>query len=380
VIKRVFQAVFVTVVLAIAVALLLRGYSQMQWRSSAEITSPNGIESLEEIVVNGDRQWIYIRGHNRNNPVMLYLHGGPGMSEMPLARAFGGTLEQHVTIVHWDQRGSGKSRAGRARPDELSVQTYLDDVLALTHQLRARFNQDKIYLVGHSWGSLLGVLTVRDHPDLYHAYVGVGQALAWPGGFDETQRLVTDAATKAGDTETLEAFAELPEDWPPREDVDGLLERIGVIQAPLVRYQTSIHASKSNSLFDGDIVLDVVTSPEIGVYEAMGMLDLSDASKALMADLYGRDLRVDLGTEYEVPMFIFQGEHDWQTPTSLVKPWFEELSAPHKSYVPFEHSAHIVINEEPGKFLYELIEQVRPFALDEGEANPANTEAASTDR
>jgi len=94
-----------------------------------------------------------------------------------------------------------------------------------------------------------------------------------------------------------------------------------------------------------------------------------------MIDLFGRDLRTDLGAEYEAPIFLFQGAHDWQTPTTLVKPWFETLSAPYKSYVAFEDSAHIVINEEPGKFLVELVTHVRPFALpadDDGSVEPVN--------
>lgn len=142
--------------LLVAGALLLRAAVQQQVQESTQITSPNGIEVLEEVSVNGDKQWIYIRGQDKGNPVLLFLHGGPGMSEMPIARAFGDVLEHHVTVVHWDQRGSGKSRAGRAKPEALTVQTYLDDVVALTRQLQERFEKEKIYLVGHSWGSLLG--------------------------------------------------------------------------------------------------------------------------------------------------------------------------------------------------------------------------------
>lgn len=347
-IKRVFQAVFVTVVLAIAVALLLRGYSQMQWRSSAEITSPDGIESLEEIVVNGDRQWIYIRGHNRNNPVMLYLHGGPGMSEMPLARAFGGTLEQHVTIVHWDQRGSGKSRAGRARPDELSVQTYLDDVLALTHQLRARFNQDKIYLVGHSWGSLLGVLTVRDHPDLYHAYVGVGQIASMVDNETVSLAFVKEQAALANNTEALEALRGIN-----ITDYAKDLAPMQVQRRWLYTYGGGIRLAAMP-----DMVQAYMTSPE---YSLVDLVRLLQGSQALPQRLWGEVMGMDLtrqATTFELPVYFFAGEMDYNTPSELAAAYLEALEAPHKALIWFEGAAHFPNFSDPDAYQRAMLEKV----------------------
>lgn len=328
--------------------------------------SERGIDTSTYVTLGGVEQFVRIRSRDRDHPILLDLHGGPGSAQTPWTHRLLRPLTEYFTLVEWDQRGAGRSESGKSIVSTMSYDRMVEDTIELIEHLQIELGQEKVILVGHSWGSMLGLGVIRERPDLIHAYVGVGQALAWPGGFDETQRLVIAAAENAGDTRTVNALRALPEDWPPQDDVDGLLKRIGTIQAPMVTYGTSLHASKSNSLFNGDIVLDVATSPEIGILETMSLLDVTSATKALMADLYGRDLRVDFGHDYDVPIFIFQGAHDWQTPTTLVVPWFAELTAPHKDYVSFENSAHMVINEEPGKFLVELVNRVRPYAMQSG--------------
>lgn len=323
-----------------------------------------GLDTSSYVMLGGVHQFVRVRSRDRNNPVLLDLHGGPGSPQTPMSHRSLRPLTEYFTLVEWDQRGAGRSTGDASLVDTMSYDRLVDDTIELIEHLQKNLDTQKVILVGHSWGSMLGLGVIQKRPDLIYAYVGVGQALAWPGGFDESQRLVVAAAEKAGDTETIETLSALPEAWPPQEDVDGLLERIGIIQAPLVTYGTALHASKSNSFFESNIALDVVTSPDIGVLDALAMLDVTDASKALMADLYGRDMRTDLALAFQVPMFIFQGAFDWQTPTTLVKPWFSSISAPHKEYVSFDHSAHIIINEEPGKFLIELVDRVRPFAIE----------------
>jgi len=325
--------------------------------------SDNGIDQSQYVTLGGEKQFIRIRSRNRDNPILIDLHGGPGSPQTPWSHRILRPLTEYFTLVEWDQRGAGRSEGNASLAATMTYDQLVDDTIELIEYLQNEHGAEKVILVGHSWGSRVGLGVAQKRPDLLYAYVGVGQALAWPGGFDETQRLLIDAATTAGDTATVDTLTALPEDWPPKKDINGFLKRVGTIQAPLERYGTSLHASKSNSLIKSNLVLDIALSPEIGLLEAFGMLDVSDNSKALMVDLYGRDLRTDLGSNYQVPMFIFQGEHDWQTPTTLVKRWFEKLQAPQKTYVSFENSAHIIVNEEPGKFLIELVTQVRPLAL-----------------
>ena len=139
---------------------------------------PDSIASLERVMLGGVEQGMLIRGSNVDNPVLLYLHGGPGTSELGMVRQHNmPALEKHFTVVVWDQRGAGMSYSARHPESAMTVEQFIADTHELTQLLRQRFGQAKVYLVGHSWGSALGVLTAQRYPDLHHAYVGVGQVV-----------------------------------------------------------------------------------------------------------------------------------------------------------------------------------------------------------
>ncbi|MCI5045097.1 MAG: alpha/beta hydrolase, partial [Aquisalinus sp.] len=256
----------------------------------------------------------------------------------------------------------------------MTYEQMVDDTIELIEHLQKTLDTDKVVLVGHSWGSMLGIGVIKKRPDLIHAYVGVGQAVAWNKNFDETLRLLTLAAEEAGDIETLEALREIPDDWPPEEDVVAFFERVQSIQKHLVKYGTSLHASKSNDIYQSEIVLENLVSPEVSLQQVLALMNFTPAAEELAANLYGRDFRTQLGYDFDVPVILFQGEHDWQTPTTLAQDWFAEVNAPYKEYVAFEDSAHFVFNEEPGKYFFEMIETVRPFALEQNDPSQSALE------
>lgn len=324
--------------------------------------SENGIDERAFVTLGGFDQYIRIRGRDRHNPVMLDLHGGPGSAHSGITYRTLRPLTEYFTLVDWDQRGAGKSRGDDSLVPTMNYQRMVDDTVELIEHLQQHLGVEKVVLVGHSWGGMLGLGVVQKRPDLIAAYVGVGQGLAWNKGVDETQRLLMDAAKKSGDTETYESLMSLPKSWPPKQDTEAN-ERITIIQEPLGQYGKGIHALKETNLFKSDIVIDAILSPDISLAEFRGVLSMSEATMALREDMYDRDFRSEFGYQYQVPMFIFQGEHDWQTPTTLVKPWFAKLEAPHKEYIAFEDSAHIVFTEESGKYLVEMVNRVRPFAV-----------------
>jgi pimeloyl-ACP methyl ester carboxylesterase len=141
---------------------------------TAAIHEPNSIASLERIRIGEVDQYILIRGNDASLPVLLFLHGGPGMPAMYLAHAFQRQLEKEFVVVQWDRRAAGKSYREDIS-NTLTTEQLVADTVELTNVLRARFHQDRIYLVGHSWGTYLGMLVIAQHPELYHAYVGIGQ-------------------------------------------------------------------------------------------------------------------------------------------------------------------------------------------------------------
>jgi pimeloyl-ACP methyl ester carboxylesterase len=138
---------------------------------------PLTIDKLEAIDINGTMQWILIRSSDALNPILLYLHGGPGHSLIPFAHVATSQLTDRFTVVYWDQRGAGLSYEAGLPEGTLNVRQLVEDTVATTEYLRGRFGKEKIYLLGHSWGSTLGSLAVQEKPELFAAYVGVGQVV-----------------------------------------------------------------------------------------------------------------------------------------------------------------------------------------------------------
>ena len=324
--------------------------------------SPNGIDVKEYVEIGGLEQLIRIRGRDRDNPVMLDLHGGSGGGHMILSHRSLRPLTEYFTLVEWDQRGAGMSKGEDNFAEVMTYERMVDDAIEVIEHLKDRLGVEKVILVGHSWGSAMGLGVVKKRPDLIAAFVGVGMDLAWLGGFDESARLVLERARLEGDQETIDTLQALPAQWPPKDDQEATMRRIETIQGLQVGSGNFLfHAQKEPAVTSSEILMDAVLSPDFSILESVLYFKPSKATAALQEDLYDYDFRTEL--DYEVPMFVFQGEHDWQTATSLAKPWFAALRAPYKQYVAFEVSSHLVWPDEPGKYLYEMVKQVRPFAV-----------------
>src|SRR5579872_4597152 len=170
-------------VTVVSSALLYRKYLQHRVAEERAISSPNGINSLERARIGGIDQWIQVRGQNVNNPILLFLHGGPGIAFIPLAGAFQGPWEKSFTVVQWDQRGAGKTYARNDKEIQrrtMNVAQMEQDRVDVVNYLRSRFKRDKIIVLGHSWGSVLGLWLAHEHPELISAYVGTGQVVSMP--------------------------------------------------------------------------------------------------------------------------------------------------------------------------------------------------------
>lgn len=139
------------------------------------IRGENSISTMGQVVINGAGHEVMIRGTNRDNPILIFVHGGPGCSEIPYVRKYQKELEQHFTIVHYDQRGSGKSYHFLEDYSELTTDVLVEDLLALTDYVTAELGQDKVSLVGHSFGTYIGTKAAAKAPDKFNAYIGIGQ-------------------------------------------------------------------------------------------------------------------------------------------------------------------------------------------------------------
>jgi pimeloyl-ACP methyl ester carboxylesterase len=171
-------AVAVLAVLAIGSGLGFRAYRQHLGARALAIQSPNGLQEGMYVKIGGIDQWVQIRGEDRDNPVILFVRGGPDGSTIPILSGWQ-SWERYFTVVQWDQRGAGRTfrRTGESIATTMTLARMPHDGVEVAEYLRAHLHKDKIVLIGHSWGSFLGIQIVKQRPDLFYAFVGTGQVV-----------------------------------------------------------------------------------------------------------------------------------------------------------------------------------------------------------
>lgn len=311
---------------------------------------PGSIAELERVELNGRGQWITIRGKDTDKPVLLFLAGGPGGTQLAATRKMLGGLEDHFVVVNWDQPGAGKSYRA-ADFGTLTPQQYLDDAHELTLYLRERFGQDKIYLLGESWGSLMGVWMVQAHPELYHAHVGLAQMVAFLETDTYDYELALQIAQAEGNTGTLEA---LQEQGPPPYYGDGVAMKV-------TRYVMVLsQAMNQNPAITGpgyDTFGDIA-APEYGLYDKANYFrGLLRTMEVLWPQLWEVDLR-EQAPRLDVPVYFLEGRHDVNAPPALAEDYLQKLAAPHKELVWFEHSGHSPWVDEADKVVDVMVNTV----------------------
>lgn len=312
----------------------------------------NSIAELVEIRQNGRRQWISIRGADQSKPVLLFLAGGPGGTQMAAVRHELSALEQHFVVVSWDQPGSCKSYYAEAI-ELLTVETYIEDGYALTQYLRARFGQEKIYLVGESWGSALGIFLAERYPKAYHAFIGTAQMV----DFAETERLdyekAMEIARSRNDTGLIKA---LEKNGPPLYYGKNVTLKSAVYLNYLSAYMAGnpeIHNPGYNTFRD-------LFSQEYGLLDQINFFrGIINTFNHVYPQLYEVDLRVS-HTKLQIPVYFFEGRHDVNAPPSLVEEYAAALDAPVSEIVWFEHSGHSPWINEHDKFVQELLARFSP--------------------
>lgn len=317
--------------------------------STPPIDGPAAIAALERVSLGGVEQTILIRGNDRSFPVLLYLHGGPGFAHLPLALSYSGELEKYFVVVHWDQRGAGASCEGTDW-DELTPEQIVADTIELSEQLASRFGgEGRIVLLGHSWGSVVGALAVQERPDLYHAYVGLGQLVNARQNELLSYNWVVAEAERRNDQGAL---AQLRTVSPPYADN----EQLALQRRWLMTYGGSVYATDRARPF----LWPLLFGPEYTLRTRLSFPTCMIASlDAIWSALDDLDFQSQI-PRLEVPVFFFAGRHDWNTPYPLVEKWAEVLEAPSVEVVWFEDAGHMIPMESPAKFQRALIDKVLP--------------------
>ncbi len=298
------------------------------------------------------RQWVTIRGENPNNPILLLVHGGPGSSYMmfnPLISFW----EEHFTLVQWDQRGSGKtfSENGKDGSGTLTFAQIVKDGIELVEYLCSTLKQRKVILVGSSLGSLVGMLMIKERPDLFFAYVGTDQNSPDPNfeTYEEQRKALIESEDKKG-ANLLEGMGKDSRNW-RREDFDKLNQHLvkSIDQVP-------------NMIMDL-ILPSLISSPDYSIRDIFDMFKgMSFSLDHLYDELMTLDFEERVGLNFEVPTFIFQGDNDILTPTRLAEAYFDRIQSPHKEFVLINRAGHLACFANPNQFYKELVQRVLPFA------------------
>ena len=302
--------------------------------------------------MNGIRQFVQIRGEDKENPIILMLHGGPGSPITFLSSYYQQELEQDYTLVNFDQRGSGRTYYANQEKDvPLSMQAILKDIDGLVDYLRERFGQEKIILLGHSWGTILGSVYIDDHPEKVSAYIGVGQCI---NNMEGDAFAAEEAIRRAQENEDEQAAVKLSE----------LLFQYSTSTDIAKKFMLTMQIRRTGASYfhyEGEVpMLQTLwlglSSPDMSFTDMRWFLAMSGPlenflalEQPLLEDCLTFRLE-EMGNEYSVPVYYISGENDWITPTGLVREYYQTVDAPEKEMVILPNAGHSPFVDDPEAF------------------------------
>jgi len=323
---------------------------------ASPIHAPERVEEEMFVRIGGIDQWITIKGADRNNPVVLFLHGGPGDALSPYADAMYAGWEKDFTLVQWDQRGAGRTygKNGQSIEPTMTVERMAQDGIEVTEFLIKHLHQKKIILVGGSWGSILGIYISHARPDLFYAYVGVAQMVNWQENVSASYARVLEMARASNDQQAITALMTIgPPPWHM------------VSNWPIFRRWEKAYQAKLVTAPPAPWTINpAYASPgEQAQYEAADDFSFIHFWGPTLSGPFTKVDLPALGTDFAVPIFIIQGQQDLTAVPELAKAYFDSINAPRKQFYLVPGTGHGDSTTELDTTLKVLVEQVRPLAL-----------------
>jgi pimeloyl-ACP methyl ester carboxylesterase len=309
------------------------------------ITSPKGIDEAGFVTLGGIEQWVTVRGQDRDNPVLLFLHGGPGDVTNPWAFALFAPWQKHFTVAQWDQRGAGRTlrKSGPKVAPTITVARIVQDGIELAEHLRKRLGKEKIVLVAHSFGSIIGILMARARPDLFLAYVGTAQVASTTRNYSVAYDALLKKARAVGNQTAI-----------------GELTRVG--PPPYKSGEGYGVQRKWSNAFEGADQFLLGTIGLALVAPGNSVQDVNDAADGQMLSaerLVPQTMGPkELGLEFAIPVYFIQGAEDFTSPTELAREYLDSIKAPRKAFVPIEGGGHFAVFMKSDQFLNELVRRV----------------------
>lgn len=341
-VRKIIQWVFLFLL-----TLLLIIYFRPAWTPSIHAGNSRSIASLEKIKLGNLKQYVLIRSEDIQNPILLFIHGGPGMPLMYLSHTFQRPLEKKFTVIQWDQRGAGKSYDPSTPTETINVEQYIADAIQLIDTLRKRYHQQKIYLVAHSWGTYLGSILVQRHPGLFYAYISVGQVVDGDSAHKIQKEFLLSEAMKRNDTVLVTKLNQ-----PGFSSYENYLFKYGGELKHATSYAPLVIAGLFSTEYTFRDVFNVAKGPQFcGKY-----MNYNAIKGSIMSEIL----------KYEVPVFFLAGTHDYTTPYPLIQEYYDRIDAPLKRMISFNESAHFPFYEEPKKFdsvmIYQVLQTVKAIS------------------
>jgi pimeloyl-ACP methyl ester carboxylesterase len=311
----------------------------------------DSISTIEKIKLGGINQTVMIHGVNASNPILLIIHGGPGFVESYLFRTYNKPLEKNFIVVYWDQRGAGLSYSPDISPQTMTLSQIVEDAHELVTILKKRFHKEKIYLVGHSWGSGVGITLIQKYPEDFYRYAGVGQIVDMVQNEKLSYQYTLDAAIENNNQEAITALRKIQNNY--QKEIPDDLNALHIQRKWLDYYGGAVYGERNaGKIFKG------ITAKEYALYDQKK----SDEAQAFsMKYLWTEVMKINFlktATQLKVPVYFFTGRHDYNVVSTLVEEYYKVLQAPEKEIVWFENSAHFIPFEEPEKFNHLIVSKL----------------------
>lgn len=296
-----------------------------------------------QVKINGIDQGMFIKGKNNTKPVLLFLHGGPGMPEYAISRQYPALLEEDFIVCWWEQRGAGLSYDPDMPLEKMTFEQLISDTIEVTNYLRERFGQEKIYLMAHSGGTFHGIQTAEREPNLYKAYIGVSQISNQLASEKIAYNYMVEQFAKRGDTKTLLKLEKYP--------ITGINTPSYYAMRDAPMHQLGVGTTRGMRSVVSGVFLPVMRNNEYTLREKMNIWQ-GKFFTTKTADLWCKLVETDLTEKVwklDIPVYFFHGIYDYTVNHTLAKDYFEKIQSPEKGFYSFEHSAHSPQFEEPEK-------------------------------
>jgi pimeloyl-ACP methyl ester carboxylesterase len=314
-------------------------------------TLPGSVSEKIFVNINGVQQGMIIKSKDLSNPVLLYLHGG--MPDYFLTQKYPTGLEDHFTVVWWEQRGSGLSYSPGVPIEAITSEQLISDTLEVTNYLRNRFGKEKIYLMGHSGGTFIGIQAAAQAPELYYAYIGVAQMSDQLESEKLAYEYMLQKFKDNGNTKMVRKLEAVP-----------VTIKDGIPDSYLALRDGAMHSLGIGTTHDMKSVITGIFIPSLTFreYTLKEKLNLwRGKSQTGVSSIWNEIVATDLTTqvtELEIPVYFLAGHYDFTVNYDLQRDYFEEINAPKKGFYTFENSAHSPLFEEPGNFIEIMVNDV----------------------